>query len=175
MTPLCQIWPHAISAMMVFWVSLALFPPVTVLVVPQNPDSSEWTGKYFLPITCFLLFNLSDFLGRFTGRFCPIPLKRKFLLLFVSFSRIILIPLIMLCNASPRSHLPVLFKSEVYYILFMALLGFSNGYVIINAMINGPKFVSEEYRENAGFFLVAFLGLGLTLGAFSSNILLRLL
>jgi len=161
--------------MLVFWVSLSLFPPVTVLVVPENANTSDWTGKYFLPITCFLLFNMSDFMGRFAGRFCPIPLNRRYLLLLISILRIVLIPLIMLCNAVPRSHLPVLFKSEVYYILFMTLLGFSNGYVIINAMINGPMFVSEEYRESAGFFLVAFLGLGLTLGSFSSNVLLRLL
>lgn len=172
---LSSTWPYAISVMMAFWVTLALYPSVTVLVVPQNPYTSQWTGKYFLPITCFLLFNLSDFLGRFAGRFCPISLKNKYLLLFISFSRISLIALIMLCNATPRSHLPVVFKSEVYYILFITLLGFSNGYVIINAMISGSTSVSNDMKERVGFLLVAFLGLGLTLGSFSSNILLRIL
>lgn len=81
----------------------------------------------------------------------------------------------MVCNVQPRNYLPVLFENEIYYIVFMSILGLTNGYLFTNAMINGPNVAPEELKENAGFILVAFLGLGLTLGSFTSNILLRLL
>ena len=172
-----QIWPHLVSVTLVFWVSLSVFPAITVLVSPQHPNSSEWTQKYFIPVTCFLLFNFSDLMGRFAGKFCPIPSHKRILLLLSSVSRIVLIPLIMFCNVMPqtRGYLPVLFESEVYYIVFMTLLGFTNGYVLINIMVNGPNSVSDHYKESAGFFIVSFMGLGLALGSFSSNVFLRLL
>ncbi|XP_054154059.1 equilibrative nucleoside transporter 1-like [Oppia nitens] len=171
-----SIWPHLTSAMLVFWVTLSVFPAITVLVVPESPNSSQWTGTYFIPVTCFLLFNLSDLMGRFAGRFCPIPAYRRWTLLLVSAGRIVLIPLLMLCNVHPRAgHLPVVFLNEMYYIWFVTALGFSNGYVLMNVMVSGPTFVANEYKESAGFFLVSFIGLGLTLGSFTSNILLRLL
>lgn len=83
--------------------------------------------------------------------------------------------LFMLCNVYPRSHLPVLFENETYYIVFITLFGLSNGYLFVNTMINGPKFVSSELREQTGFVLTAFLGLGLSLGSVTSNLVLRLL
>ncbi|CAG2162274.1 unnamed protein product [Oppiella nova] len=170
-----EIWPHLLSSTLVFWVTLSVFPAITVLVAPQRPDTSYWTGKYFIPVTCFLLYNLSDLMGRFAGRFCPIPAHSRHTVLVVAIARVALIPLIMLCNALPRAHLPVVFASEVYYVLFITLLGFSNGFVLINVMINGPTLVGYQYRERAGFLLVCCLGAGLTLGSFSSNILLRFL
>lgn len=170
-----QMWPHAISVMLVFWTTLSLYPAVTVLVVPRHPESSLWTGRYFLPLACFLLFNMSDFFGRILANLMPLPSKREYVLLFLATLRTVLIPLIMLCDARPRFNLPVIFENEVYYIAFMTLLGLSNGYVFSNAMIHGPMFVSSEFREKAGFILVAFLGIGLTLGSLTSNILIRLL
>lgn len=161
--------------MAVFWVTLALYPPITILVVPRHPNTSPWTGRYFLPLACFLLFNSGDLAGRLISRFCPLNQKSKYLLLSFSLLRVILIPLIMVCNVQPRNYLPVLFENEIYYIVFMSILGLTNGYLFTNAMINGPNVAPEELKENAGFILVAFLGLGLTLGSFTSNILLRLL
>ena len=116
-------------------------------------------------------------MGRFAGKFCPIASNKRMLLLLSATSRIVLIPLLMSCNAMPehRTYLPVLFESEVYFIVLITLLGFTNGYVLINIMVNGPKYVFDHYKESAGFFLVSFMGLGLALGSFSSNILLRLL
>ncbi|CAG2114331.1 unnamed protein product [Medioppia subpectinata] len=170
-----SIWPHLVSAALIFWVTLSVFPAITVLVGPQRPDTSYWTGKYFIPITCFLLFNVSDLMGRFAGQFAPIPALSKRAVLLLAMGRVVFIPAIMLCNAGPRQHLPVLFPNETYFILFITLLGFTNGYVLINVMINGPTLVGYECRERAGFLLVCFLGVGLTLGSFSSTVLVRLL
>lgn len=84
------------------------------------------------------------------------------------------IPLFMFTNVHPRT-LPVLFDSEYYYILFMVLFGLSNGYLVINVFVNGPLSVPPAYRKLSGFFLMLFLGLGLTLGSLSSTVLVRIL
>ena len=84
-------------------------------------------------------------------------------------------PLLMLCNAHPRSHLPVIFESEVMFVFLVTLIGLSNGYLYIVAMINGPEYVSDDLREKTGFVLVLFLGFGVALGSITSNFILRLL
>lgn len=161
--------------MSVFWASISVFPPLAVLEVPRDPDASLWTGRFFIPICCFLLFNVGDFVGRTVSNSLSIPVSQPRLLFGLSVLRWALIPLLMLCNVHPREHLPVVFQSEAYYIAFMSLLGLSNGYLFSNAMINGPKCVSAEQRQKAGFVLVLFLGVGVALGSLSSNVLLRLL
>lgn len=167
-------WPHALTILTVFWVSLSLFPPLTTLINPQHPDVSPWSGKYFIPITCFLLFNVGDFAGRAAAGFLPMPLQYPRLQFVLALTRIAFIPLIMSCNLHPR-HLPVLFENDFFFIFLMAGLGFTNGYLFCVAMVQGPMYVPQELREKTGFVLVAFLGTGLALGSLSSNLLLRIL
>ncbi|KAI1284911.1 Equilibrative nucleoside transporter 3 [Halotydeus destructor] len=166
---------HALTVMSVFWVSISVFPPLTVLVVPLHPNSNILTGKFFIPVTCFLLFNIGDFSGRIVSNNLGLPVNRPVLLFVLSALRWSLVPLIMLCNVHPRNHLPVIFASEAYYVAFITLLGLTNGYLFSNAMINGPKHVPPSRRQKAGFVLVLFLGLGVALGSLTSNLLLRLL
>lgn len=167
-------WPHALTILSIFWVSLSLFPPLTTLIYPEHPEVSPWSGKYFIPITCFLLFNVGDFAGRTAAGFLPLPLQYPRLQFMLSLARIVLIPLIMACNLHPRTE-PVLFESDFIFIFLMAALGFTNGYLFCVAMVQGPMYVPQELREKTGFVLVAFLGTGLALGSLSSNLLLRLL
>lgn len=48
-----------------FTVTLGCFPAVTVLVVSTGAASgSAWTNVYFIPVVCFLLFNIGDWVGR---------------------------------------------------------------------------------------------------------------
>eukprot|EP00731_Ephydatia_muelleri_P022228 Em0014g819a len=71
-----KIWLYALSVFLVFAVTLSVFPGVTSKIVSVDRDtdqSSPWSGKYFTPLTCFLLFNVGDFVGRYTshtGLFC---------------------------------------------------------------------------------------------------------
>lgn len=53
--------------------------------------------------------------------------------------RVIFVPLFMLCNVKPRSYLPVLFAHDAWYIIFMILFSFSNGYLASLCMCFGPK------------------------------------
>lgn len=114
-------------------------------------------------------------MGRIVSSSLSLPTNRPGLLFGLSLLRWALIPLLMLCNVYPREHLPVLFESEAYFIGLITLAGISNGYLFSNAMINGPKHVTADLRQQAGFVLVVFLGLGVALGSLSSNLLLRLL
>ena len=62
--------------------------------------------------------------------------------------RVVFIPLIMLCNAQPR-HDPVIFHSDVFPVVFIMLLGLTNGYLGTLAMMYGPRFVTLSIQ----FFL----------------------
>lgn len=53
--------------------------------------------------------------------------------------RIVFVPLFMLCNVLPRHYMPVVFSHDAWYIIFMILFAFSNGYLASLCMCFGPK------------------------------------
>jgi equilibrative nucleoside transporter 1/2/3 len=155
--------------------TIAVVPPLTVLVVPEHPNTSLLSGRFVIPVTNFLMVGISDFVGRYISSHVPLPLDRPKLLFLLSIGRWIAVPLLMLCNAHPRQYLPVVFKSDVFFVFLITIVGLTNGYLYINAMMNGPMFVAPGLRTKAGFVLVLFLGIGVALGSLTSNIVLRLL
>lgn len=170
------MWPYCLTLMFTFLTSLSVYPAVVVLVSPSagHQSAAFWSGKFFLPVCCFLIFNLCDFLGRYLGSFGLLPRHRSGSLITIAVLRMAFIPAFIFSNVHPRT-LPVFFDSEYYYILFMVLFGLSNGYLVINVFVNGPLSVPPAYRKLSGFFLMLFLGLGLTLGSLSSTVLVRIL
>ena len=58
-----KIWPYAVSVLLCFLVTLGCFPAITMHV--RSTTCSSWTETFFVPIACFLLFNIGDYLGRF--------------------------------------------------------------------------------------------------------------
>ena len=58
-----KIWMYAFSVFFIFAVTLACFPAVTVQIV-SNHTGTAWGDKYFIPVVCFLLFNVGDYVGR---------------------------------------------------------------------------------------------------------------
>ncbi|GIY60233.1 hypothetical protein CEXT_562471 [Caerostris extrusa] len=167
------IWPYAAAILLDFWVTIGIFPGLAVLIEPET-NGTLWNGRLFIPVTCFLLFNISDFCGRIVGGWLPIPHSKRIHLLAFCALRIIFFPLIMLCNLNPRYHLPVLFSSDIYYISFMTMLGFTNGYFVAVAMVVGIKSVNPLLQEMAGIILSTFLGAGLMLGALMSYICIKI-
>ncbi|XP_072887556.1 equilibrative nucleoside transporter 1-like [Hemitrygon akajei] len=79
--------------------------------------------------------------------------------------RFVFIPLFVLCNVKERSHLPIVFRHDGWFILFMILFAFSNGYLVTLCMCYAPKQVSTRDAEMAGAIMAFFLALGLALGA----------
>jgi hypothetical protein len=57
------VWIQAVSAMMVFVVTLAAFPALMVLVVSEEIPST-WNEKYYVAAVSFLVFACGDYLGR---------------------------------------------------------------------------------------------------------------
>uniref|UniRef100_A0A4W4H3I2 Solute carrier family 29 member 1a n=1 Tax=Electrophorus electricus TaxID=8005 RepID=A0A4W4H3I2_ELEEL len=127
---------------------------------------SELQDKiYFIPVACFLLFNVMDWAGRSLTAVCMWPGKDSIWLPGLVIARVVFIPLFILCNVQPRNNLPVLFDHDAWYIIFMIVFSFSNGYLASLCMCFGPKKVAQHEAETAGTIMVFFLSLGLALGA----------
>ncbi|XP_060781366.1 equilibrative nucleoside transporter 1a [Neoarius graeffei] len=159
-----KIWVMALSVCFVFTVTIGTFPAVTVEVSPSAVQTAYWK-MYFIPVFCFLFFNLMDWAGRSLTAKCTWPGKDSIWLPVLVLARVVFIPLFVLCNVQPRNYLPVVFAHEAWYIIFMIVFSFSNGYLASLCMCFGPKKVSQHEAETAGAIMAFFLSLGLALGA----------
>lgn len=88
-------------------------------------------------ILCILNFHLS--LSLSLGQ----PGKDSKLLPALIVARVIFVPLFMLCNVQPRFNLPIYFSNDFWFIAFMILFAFSNGYLASLCMCFGPKWVED--------------------------------
>ncbi|XP_047010303.1 equilibrative nucleoside transporter 1a isoform X2 [Ictalurus punctatus] len=181
-----KIWVMALSVCFVFTITIGIFPAVTVEVRSSATKGGAWE-KYFIPVFCFLLFNLMDWAGRSLTAKCTwarrgvdnkgsnarqgatvmdsMPGKDSKLLPVLVILRVVFVPFFILCNVQPRSNLPVVFAHDAWYIVFMIIFSFSNGYLASLCMCFGPKKVAQHEAETAGAIMAFFLSLGLALGA----------
>ncbi|XP_072407254.1 equilibrative nucleoside transporter 2-like [Chiloscyllium punctatum] len=157
-----KIWKLAISICLIFIVTLSVFPAVTA-DVSSHTKHGQWK-EYFIPVSCFLLFNIMDWGGRSVTAVCSWPRQENAILLLVLL-RLSFIPIFMLCNVGQRHFLPVLFTHDAWFITFIFLFAFSNGYLVTLCMCYAPKKVSPRDAETAGAVMAFFLALGLALGA----------
>ncbi|CAJ1052777.1 equilibrative nucleoside transporter 1-like isoform X1 [Xyrichtys novacula] len=169
MTIFKKIWPLALSVCFTFSVTIGTFPAITADTKSTIANGGFW-DQYFIPVSCFLLFNLCDWTGRSLTAVCMWPQRDSMLLHVLILGRIVFIPLFMLCNVQPRLQLPVFFHHDGIFIVFMILFAFSNGYLASLCMCYGPKNVLPHEAETAGAIMAFFLSLGLAVGAASSFI-----
>ncbi|XP_015226926.1 PREDICTED: equilibrative nucleoside transporter 1-like [Cyprinodon variegatus] len=162
-----KIWVLALSVCCTFTVSIGIFPAITSDTKSTLANGGPWE-RYFIPVSCFLLFNLCDWTGRSLTAVCMWPGRDSLVLPFFIVARVLFIPLFMLCNVQPRLHLPVYFQHDGYFIAFMVLFAFSNGYLASLCMCYGPKKVLPHEAETAGAIMAFFLSLGLASGAAAS-------
>ncbi|KAF4013431.1 hypothetical protein G4228_005079 [Cervus hanglu yarkandensis] len=94
---------------------------------------------YFIPVSCFLTFNVFDWLGRSLTAITMWPGKDSYWLPSLVLARLAFVPLLLLCNVQPRRNLPVVFDHDSWFIIFMAGFAFSNGYLASLCMCFGPK------------------------------------
>ncbi|XP_042622829.1 equilibrative nucleoside transporter 1-like [Cyprinus carpio] len=160
-----KIWVMAFSVCFAFTITIGTFPAITVDVKSTIADGGQWE-LYFIPVSCFLLFNVFDWLGRSLTAVCMWPGKDSKLLPGLLVARVIFVPLFMLCNVKPRHNLPIYFSHDGWFIGFMILFAFSNGYLASLCMCFGPKKVDASEVSSARLSIMAFfLSLGLALGA----------
>ena len=92
---------------------------------------------------CFVVFNLADYAGKQLAVWIQLPGPSKIgqiSLLTAAILRCALIPLFMFSNVSVGNRkTEIAFYSDAFYISFMVLLGFTNGYIGNIAMMFGPK------------------------------------
>lgn len=151
----------------VFFISIMIFPAVSSGIQSMNEDPrNPWTTTYFVPLTSFLLYNVADFCGRQATAWLQVPGPTSRMLPLLVVLRTLLVPLFILCNFQPRYHLHnVFFAHDLFPVVFICLLGISNGYLGTLPMIYGPKVVPRELAEPAGVIMSFFLTLGLAVGS----------
>lgn len=159
-----KIWVLALSVCLVFTVTIGIFPAVLADVQSTIAGKGKWS-LYFIPVACFLFFNVFDWAGRSLTAACMWPGQDSKLLPLMIVLRLVFIPLFMLCNVHPRFYMPVFFEHDAWYIIFMIIFAFSNGYLASLCMCFGPKKVLPYEAETAGSIMAFFLSLGLALGA----------
>uniref|UniRef100_A0A8C0ZWU9 Equilibrative nucleoside transporter 2 n=2 Tax=Castor canadensis TaxID=51338 RepID=A0A8C0ZWU9_CASCN len=158
-----KIWLTALCLVLVFTVTLSVFPAITAMVTSFT-SPGKWS-QFFNPICCFLLFNVMDWLGRSLTSYFLWPDEDSRLLPLLVCLRFLFIPLFMLCHVPERSRLPILFPQDAYFITFMLLFAISNGYLVSLTMCLAPRQVLPHEREVAGALMTFFLALGLSCGA----------
>ncbi|XP_028828145.1 equilibrative nucleoside transporter 1-like isoform X2 [Denticeps clupeoides] len=164
MSILKKIGVMAFSVWLAFTVTIGVFPAVTMAVKSTVADGGLWE-KFFIPVCCFLTFNLLDFAGRSLSAVCLWPGQDSKLLPALVLIRVAFVPFFMMCNVQPRHSMPVIFHHDACFILLMIVFAFSNGYLTSLCMCYGPKKVDPHEAETAGTIMAFFLSLGLACGA----------
>ncbi|XP_061535326.1 equilibrative nucleoside transporter 1-like isoform X2 [Phycodurus eques] len=159
-----KIWVPAACVCGTFTVTIGTFPAIAADTKSTLARGGAW-DVYLVPVSCFLLFNASDWAGRSLTAFCTWPGKDSALLPVLVACRAALVPALMLCNVQPRRHLPVVFRHDAFFAAFMLVFAFTNGYLASLAMCFGPKKVQPHEAETAGSVMAFFLSLGLASGA----------
>lgn len=105
-------WIYIVANLINFTTTLAVFPGIMVLVEPANSElDNPWSKTFFVPVLCFVLYNLADVVGKQLAIWIQWPRVSKwnqYVILGGAIARIALVPLIMFCNVSAS-----LRKSEV--------------------------------------------------------------
>ena len=145
---------QCVSLLMVFSVTLAVFPAITGHVESEcktNNSESFYCEKfgnshYFVPTVCFLLINLSDFIGRFLANKLPfIKPDQEKLLLAAAASRGILAGMFFMTRREGYQGVGFM-GTDAGYIILMVLFGMSNGYIANLCFVYGPERICENYR-----------------------------
>ncbi|KAI4792830.1 hypothetical protein KUCAC02_033120 [Chaenocephalus aceratus] len=116
-----KIWLLALSVCFTFTVTIGTFPAITA-DTKSTLARGSWE-RYFIP-------------PRSDSRILPVSIV----------SRLVFPPLFMLCNVRPRQNLPVFFLHDGWFILFMVLFAFSNGYLASLCMCFGPKYTKQHTK-----------------------------
>uniref|UniRef100_A0A3Q3GKY3 Solute carrier family 29 member 1b n=1 Tax=Labrus bergylta TaxID=56723 RepID=A0A3Q3GKY3_9LABR len=94
-----KIWLLALSACFTFTVTIGMFPAITADTKSTLAEGGSW-DQYFIPVSCFLLFNLCDWTGRSLTAFCMWPQKDSMLLPASIVCRLVFVPLFMLSTVT---------------------------------------------------------------------------
>ena len=116
----------------------AVFPPITTSIQPTNPA----VHPLLFSAIHFLVFNVGDFLGRYTCSFRMFMIWSSQHLLTLSLARTLFIPLFLMCNiqsgSSTITYNPII-SSDVLFMVILFVFGWSNGYIASSCMMAAPS------------------------------------
>lgn len=127
---------------------------------------SFWIIKFFVFFIIFFLYNFVDLCGRQIIVWIQVFGFRSQVFFGFAFFRICFVFFFVFCNYQFRVYLQtVVFQFDIYSVVFIFLLGFSNGYFSILFFIYGFKIVFRELVEVTGVVMFFYLYLGLVFGS----------
>lgn len=140
---------------LVFVCSLSLWPPLVTEIKTYNFPSLQESGWWSLIL--LTIFSIWDCIGRFMVRHrCGLTPHNIWI---VVLARFLLIPIVV---GIVKGYC---FTSDWWSILFVSILGHTNGYVGTLTIIFVNESVHRDEQQLAGPFTSFFLNLGLVLGA----------
>lgn len=123
-----------------FYFMIPVYIQIMSLLVPVFNESIQFIIKHFVVDgALYIPVKLKDMWADSILFFFFQPGKDSVILPASIGCRLVFIPLFMLCNVHPRAHLPVVFYHDCFFILFMILFAFSNGYLASLCMCYGPR------------------------------------
>lgn len=158
----------ASSVFLCFAVTM-VFPVFTAKIDSVNNHHGQsriFQPAVFIPLA-FLFWNVGDLIGRTVVLIPSLSLAHRPRLVFLlTISRVVFIPLYLLCNIRHRE---AAIKSDFFYLFVVQLLfGISNGYLGSICMMTAGQWVSEDEREASGAFMSLMLVGGLAAGSLLS-------
>jgi len=153
----------------VFAVNLSVFPSITASIksTVKDENKSKFHQDYlFIPLH-FLIFNLGDWLGRYLPLLQFFNITDPVTLARMSISRIIFLPIFLMCNVDGRRIFPLIINSDLIYFLILLLFAISNGYIGTLPMMAAPQ-VEGVAKDLAGTIMTFCLVFGLVLGSIFS-------
>ena len=169
-------WMYLLGGWLVYGTTLSIFPAITTIV--ESVHKSRWTDKYFTPVACVLLFNISDLIGRTLATMIQLPGRSKSgktIYMGLQVIRLAFIPLFMYCNSAPEARsLPVVFHSDVVFCCLIVFLGISVGYMGNITLIHAAKTSDDaESQEATSLVLTSCFVLGQATGSFGSYFIMK--
>ncbi|KAI8905884.1 nucleoside transporter-domain-containing protein [Gorgonomyces haynaldii] len=158
-----------LSTFINFFCILALFPSLTSRVSPQTDF------PLFVPLH-FLVFNVADWIGKSSSIFFKQKLINQHLILMITLTRLLFIPLFLMCHLD-KSYLPTVFGDGMYFVILL-LFGFSGGFLNSILFVQAPLVLVAKGWTDAtsqsivGDLLGTALGSGLAAGSVFSILFL---
>ena len=154
-----KIWVWILAVFITFVTVMSIFPAITSQVVSTGSGAryvvcsfgnsldidqktqhsifsgTEWHNKYFIPVGCFLLLHIGEFVGSTMASFIKWPKNTHIgstFILALALLRIVFIPLLLFCNIAPKQrfvtsvsnimYLNVMFASKQYFCFYLGIL-----------------------------------------------------
>jgi len=162
-------WLYRISVWLTFTVTLSVFPSITSFIKSTHKDDASdnrFFTSLFVPFS-YVVFNAGDLIGRTAAGSWPKQAPRPSTVFIYAISRVVFIPLLMMCNVvPPNGHwpTPLVFKSDFWPILFNLLLAMTNGHLGSVCMMHAPSFQPSLHRAQESATMSLALTVGITLG-----------